>query len=155
MSGRSLSFVKYFGRWYSNKTGWGPNREYKRGKMFVGVVRHPLVYYAVFDKKPEEHYGLQGYNHLLPAKGKVYDRKPVKFLMLKDKKYAWCSCGFSHNQPFCDGSHNRESTDCRPVRYIPEKDEERWFCNCKQTSNRPFCDGTHSKLSTTSVLPSS
>ena len=26
-------------------------------------------------------------------------------LDLKPGKYAWCACGKSSNQPFCDGSH--------------------------------------------------
>ena len=30
--------------------------------------------------------------------------------------YAWCSCGESANQPFCDGSHARLNTGKRPVR---------------------------------------
>ncbi|VDM76902.1 unnamed protein product, partial [Strongylus vulgaris] len=56
------------------------------------------------DKKPGEPYGLQGTNHLLPGKGKIHSRLPVKLTffvqvhMKKDKVYAWCSCGYSGNQ---------------------------------------------------------
>ncbi|KRY86007.1 Secernin-3 [Trichinella pseudospiralis] len=128
------------------KTGWGPNTYYKQGTTFVGVAPSPLKYYTIWKKKPEEPYGLQGSNHLLPEYGKVYSRLPVKVKFEKDKKYAWCSCGYSHSQPYCDGSHNRENTRLRPVRYISDKDEEVWLCNCKQTKNRPFCDGTHKSL---------
>ncbi|KAL1232464.1 CDGSH iron-sulfur domain-containing protein 3 [Trichinella spiralis] len=120
------------------KTGWGPNTYYKKGTTFVGVAPNPLKYYTIWQKKPEEPYGLQGSNHLLPEYGKVYSRLPVKVKFEKDKKYAWCSCGYSHSQPYCDGSHNRENTRLRPVRYISDKDEEVWLCNCKQTRNRPF-----------------
>jgi len=32
--------------------------------------------------------------------------QPQKVTLEAGKKYAWCSCGLSENQPFCDGSHN-------------------------------------------------
>ncbi|KRX78410.1 Secernin-3 [Trichinella sp. T6] len=81
------------------KTGWGPNTYYKKGTTFVGVAPSPLKYYTIWQKKPEEPYGLQGSNHLLPEYGKVYSRLPIKVKFEKDKKYAWCSCGYSHSQP--------------------------------------------------------
>jgi len=57
---------------------------------------------------------------------------------------AWCSCGKSQDQPFCDGSH--AGTPCRPVVVkIEEKKVVAW-CGCKRTGNPPFCDGSHSKL---------
>ena len=33
-----------------------------------------------------------------PEKGKVYDKKPFKFLCEKGKAYMWCSCGHSKTQ---------------------------------------------------------
>ena len=36
------------------------------------------------------------------------------------KTYAWCACGRSENQPFCDGSHS--VTDLRPI--VVKQDEE-------------------------------
>ena len=59
-------------------------------------------------------------------------------------KYAWCACGLSENQPFCDGSHR--TTDLRPV--VIQVDEKRRiaWCGCKQSHNKPFCDATHSKI---------
>ena len=70
------------------------------------------------------------------------------------KTYAWCTCGMSETQPFCDGKHksytcevNGETlTPFRSMKYTPEKDETVWFCQCKQTKNPPFCDGTHNHL---------
>ena len=32
-------------------------------------------------------------------------RAPFVVTVEKDKKYFWCSCGKSINQPFCDSSH--------------------------------------------------
>jgi CDGSH-type Zn-finger protein len=63
---------------------------------------------------------------------------------VQPKKYAWCACGISANQPYCDGSH--KSTEFTPV--IVEITEEKTvaWCGCKHTSNKPFCDGTHKKL---------
>ena len=58
--------------------------------------------------------------------------------------YAWCACGRSANQPYCDGSH--QATNITPViEEISEKKTVAW-CGCKQSSNGPFCDGTHAKI---------
>lgn len=58
--------------------------------------------------------------------------------------YAWCQCGKSANQPFCDGSH--KGTGMQPVVEKIEKRQKIAWCGCKQTNNPPFCDGTHAKL---------
>tara|TARA_B110000438_G_C15171287_1_gene376131 strand:+ start:208 stop:438 length:231 start_codon:yes stop_codon:yes gene_type:complete len=60
------------------------------------------------------------------------------------QKYAWCSCGFSTNQPFCNGNH--KGTDKTPIVFENEKEGNIALCGCKETKNPPFCDGTHSKL---------
>ena len=60
------------------------------------------------------------------------------------KKYAWCACGESENQPFCDGSH--KDTNFRPVIVDNEKDKNIAWCGCKATNNSPYCDGSHNKL---------
>ena len=30
---------------------------------------------------------------------------PIGVDVIEGKNYAWCSCGLSKNQPFCDNSH--------------------------------------------------
>ena len=61
-------------------------------------------------------------------------------------KKAWCACGQSASQPYCDGSHGRLNTGMRPVLVdITEPKKVAW-CGCKRTSKPPFCDGTHNKL---------
>lgn len=59
-------------------------------------------------------------------------------------KRAWCACGLSKKQPYCDGSH--KDTDLRPI--IVEITEARQvlWCGCKQSGKKPYCDGTHTRL---------
>ncbi len=60
------------------------------------------------------------------------------------RKYFWCACGRSANQPFCDGSH--EGTAITPMPYRADADKRLFFCGCKQTAGAPLCDGTHNDL---------
>lgn len=60
------------------------------------------------------------------------------------RKYFWCACGRSRNQPFCDGSH--EGTGLTPLAYTPERARTLYFCGCKRTGKAPLCDGTHNDL---------
>jgi CDGSH-type Zn-finger protein len=69
---------------------------------------------------------------------------PAKANLEAAKIYAWCACGLSKNQPFCDGSH--KAGKIRPKTFKVEKSAEVWLCQCKQTSNSPYCDGTHKTL---------
>ena len=56
-------------------------------------------------------------------------------------KYAWCSCGKSANQPFCDGAHR--DTEFSPVIVEIEDSKTVAWCGCKHTQNPPYCDGSH------------
>lgn len=58
--------------------------------------------------------------------------------------YAWCACGRSANQPYCDGSH--KGSGFNPVIEQVEVERTVAWCGCKHTSSAPFCDGTHRKL---------
>ncbi len=68
---------------------------------------------------------------------------PVKINLEADKKYAWCSCGLSEKQPFCDGKH--KGTSMSPFVFTNEVETTRHICTCKATTNQPFCDGSHNK----------
>ena len=58
--------------------------------------------------------------------------------------YAWCACGRSSNQPYCDGSH--KGTEFSPyIEKIEETKRVAW-CGCKHTNGVPFCDGSHKNL---------
>ncbi len=71
-------------------------------------------------------------------------KQPAKVTLEAGKNYAWCACGLSAKQPFCDGAHKQG--DLRPMILKQEKDETAWLCQCKQTGKAPYCDGTHNKL---------
>jgi len=68
---------------------------------------------------------------------------PLKVDLKAGETYAYCACGQSANQPFCDGSHR--GSDFRPHVFKAEKDGARFLCACKTTGNAPFCDGSHSR----------
>lgn len=57
------------------------------------------------------------------------------------KRYFWCSCGKSKNQPFCDGSH--AGTSFEPVAFVAETTGTVTLCGCKKTDDGPYCDGSH------------
>lgn len=74
----------------------------------------------------------------------IAQKAPYQAQLEAGKVYAWCACGRSTKQPFCDGTH--KGSDIRPIVFKAEKDEEVWFCGCKQTGDQPYCDGTHNGL---------
>lgn len=74
---------------------------------------------------------------------KIAQKSPY-VLNLKAGKYAWCSCGQSANQPYCDGSH-KGSAFVPKVVEITEDKTVAW-CGCKHSANAPFCDGAHKSL---------
>ena len=75
---------------------------------------------------------------------KVAQKSPYAIELEEGKKYAWCSCGRSSKQPFCDGAHR--GTDFKPIVFTAEDTQTAYLCGCKATSAGPFCDGSHSKL---------
>jgi CDGSH-type Zn-finger protein len=78
--------------------------------------------------------------------GKYYlaAKKPV-LVTLEPGPFAWCSCGKSSNQPFCDGTH--QGTKFTPVLFKIAEKREAWLCNCKRSKDSPYCDETHSENS--------
>jgi CDGSH-type Zn-finger protein len=87
---------------------------------------------------------------------RVAKAEPAGVKVEPGKIYAWCTCGLSEKQPFCDGAHkqiepviNEQGESVLPYRSLKvqfEKEEEVWLCQCKQTKNPPYCDGSHRNL---------
>lgn len=75
---------------------------------------------------------------------KIAARSPLEIELVAGRTYAWCACGRSASQPFCDGSH--KGTDLTPHTFKAEATGPAWLCRCKHTGTRPFCDGTHAGL---------
>ena len=74
----------------------------------------------------------------------IPQKSPYAVELEEGKKYAWCACGRSTNQPFCDGSH--KGTELSPDVFTADETKTGYLCGCKHTANAPFCDGTHATL---------
>ena len=69
---------------------------------------------------------------------------PAEIELEAGQQYAWCTCGLSKTQPFCDGSHKTiPDRPFRSLKFIAQKRETVYLCQCKHTKNPPFCDGSH------------
>lgn len=77
------------------------------------------------------------------SKAKIASKSPT-VLTLEPGTYAWCTCGESANQPYCDGAH--KGSDFKPHVFTLDESKKVALCNCKQTANGPFCDGAHAEL---------
>jgi CDGSH-type Zn-finger protein len=75
---------------------------------------------------------------------KIVEKHPTSVKVEAGKTYAWCRCGLSNNQPFCDGAH--KTTEFRPLVWQAAESKEVWLCLCKHTKKEPYCDGTHKAL---------
>lgn len=77
------------------------------------------------------------------AKPEIPQKAPY-VLEVKPGRYAWCSCGLSTNQPYCDGAH--KGTEFSPNIEVVETTKTVAFCGCKHSKNGSYCDGSHSKI---------
>lgn len=76
---------------------------------------------------------------------KIAGMTPVPTQIEEGKRYAWCSCGLSENQPFCNGAHRGKGM--APTVFVAEETKTAYMCNCKATKNpNGFCDGSHKSL---------
>jgi CDGSH-type Zn-finger protein len=71
-------------------------------------------------------------------------KSPIQVVLEQGQDYAWCACGYSTTQPFCDGGHKTHGL--APVVFTAEKSGEHWLCGCKMSGSSPFCDGAHKAL---------
>jgi len=71
-------------------------------------------------------------------------KSPIAVELEAGKNYAWCACGHSQKQPFCDGSHR--GSEFVPLVFKLEEKKTAHLCRCKHSNNKPYCDGSHAKL---------
>ena len=74
----------------------------------------------------------------------IAQKGPYALKVEAGKKYAWCRCGRSGNQPLCDGAHR--GTGLTPMVFEADSTRTVYLCGCKRTKDDPMCDGTHSSL---------
>lgn len=74
----------------------------------------------------------------------IAQKSPYAVNVEAGKTYAWCACGQSKGQPFCDGSH--QGSGHAPKLLKAEKTETLYFCGCKHSKSGALCDGTHKRL---------
>lgn len=74
-------------------------------------------------------------------KAKIADKSPKMEQLESSKRYAWCACGLSTNQPWCNGAH--KGSNFSPKVFQNEETRTAAMCMCKQTKNPPYCDGSH------------
>ena len=79
------------------------------------------------------------------ANPKIAGTSPIKVSVEAGKRYSWCTCGLSENQPFCDGKHKADGV-FTPHPYVAEESKDVWFCACKHSKNPCLCDGSHKNL---------
>jgi CDGSH-type Zn-finger protein len=70
--------------------------------------------------------------------------KQPYFVALDAGTHAWCACGKSSNQPFCDGSH--AGSKFAPTLFTVASQGHIVLCGCRYSRNKPFCDGSHLNL---------
>ena len=81
----------------------------------------------------------------VPPKAVVIPQKePISVDLVEGKKYAWCACGRSKTQPFCDGSH--KDTGIKPIVFVSEVHGLTNLCACTRSDNAPFCNGRHKDI---------
>ena len=79
------------------------------------------------------------------SQAEIPSRAPFHVDLVEGENYAYCSCGRSQTQPFCDGAH--KGTDFKPMVFVHEGPSNQFsICGCKHTKNPPFCDGAHIEL---------
>lgn len=94
--------------------------------------------YPVFTSNKEGSQIAKGYK-----KVKHTGTEPLK-TTLEPGTYLYCQCGYSSDQPFCNGGHH--GTKFKPMVIDVEKSRKVSLCTCKLTNTPPYCDDSHLKI---------
>ncbi|MFT6811214.1 MAG: CDGSH-type Zn-finger protein [Saprospiraceae bacterium] len=62
-------------------------------------------------------------------------------VVLPKGTYLYCQCGYSANQPFCNGYHN--GTKVKSLAFDVKSERKVSLCTCKITKTPPYCDNSH------------
>jgi CDGSH-type Zn-finger protein len=76
----------------------------------------------------------------------IASKTPFRAELLEGYRYAFCACGLSNYQPFCDGSHTSSKAGIKPIIWTQDKDQTVLLCGCKHSAKMPICDQSHRKL---------
>ena len=77
---------------------------------------------------------------------KIAADTPMEVELEKGRMYAFCTCGHSEKQPFCDGAHREKAPGYKSHKFEAKESGKVWLCCCKRTKDQPFCDGSHNTL---------
>lgn len=110
----------------------------------LGVVFFALSVAAVFLGVKALWWPRRKGTYVAPKGVVIPQTEPCSIELEEGKKYAWCACGRSGKQPFCDGSH--KGTDIKPVVFVAETGGLTRMCACKVSDNAPYCNGRHNDL---------
>ena len=62
----------------------------------------------------------------------------------KAGKRAFCTCGLSSKNPYCDGAHKGTGFFSKIIEL--KEDKKIAWCGCKRSKKGAFCDGSHKNL---------
>ncbi|MBN2446155.1 MAG: CDGSH iron-sulfur domain-containing protein [Phycisphaerae bacterium] len=74
--------------------------------------------------------------------GQKHGARPIPVEETPGRK-AYCTCGWSEELPYCDGTHHSMAPGCRPIVVEVAEAGKKWICQCHRSGNMPWCDGKH------------
>ncbi len=76
-------------------------------------------------------------------KEKHIGQEPLR-TTLEAGSYLYCQCGYSSEQPFCNGAHH--GSKFKPLVLDIKKSTKVSLCTCKLSKTPPYCDNSHLKM---------
>ena len=76
-------------------------------------------------------------------KEKLTGKEPFQEILPKGE-YLYCQCGYSADQPFCNGYHH--GSKVKPLKFEVKSERKVSLCTCKLTKTPPYCDNSHLEI---------